>query len=63
MGTAVIVGLSACERTATEPQLPLIRLRKEVTCVRYNADGEIVATQPPDAQGGCADGFDLKIWM
>ncbi|MBY0492129.1 MAG: hypothetical protein K2R93_19970 [Gemmatimonadaceae bacterium] len=58
-----LLGLAACTHASTAPEPAAIRLRKEMMCVQYNANGEVISTQSPNADGGCTAGFDLKIWM
>lgn len=60
---AIVTLVGACSATPSEPDTTALRVRQQASCVQYNADGEIVASQAPDDNGACAIGFDLRIWM
>ncbi len=55
--------LAACADSPTAPDVPSVRVRKDVICVQRNSNGDVINTQPVNEHGQCADGFDLQIWM
>ena len=38
------------------------RPRQTLMCVQATPEGGAPVVQPLDANGGCPDGFDVKIW-
>ncbi|MBY0489471.1 MAG: hypothetical protein K2R93_06485 [Gemmatimonadaceae bacterium] len=63
LALASLVSLAACHDSTTAPELTQVRPRRDMVCVQFNAAGEIVSIQSVNASGGCADGFDLHIWI
>ncbi len=54
--------VSACQTAPTEASADeaIRRPAKTLMCVRATADS--TAVTPPDANGGCPLGFDMKVW-
>ncbi|MBY0491452.1 MAG: hypothetical protein K2R93_16570 [Gemmatimonadaceae bacterium] len=60
IATVNLAGCSDAAGIVVGPDIPAPK--RTLMCVRESETGGAPEVQSPNAQGGCPDGFDLKVW-